>query len=421
MAHTLRAYSISQGQLFTVNNPVPDSLKDTVKFGWDKAESSLWGKQFYNRQDLNSDDLATLDSLGGKKLQPSTETVVKFSNTDPYSPVVYIGASLGFLIGEAFNLSVHSTIIIARLLNAIPFFILGAFAIYVLRKNTERWLIFTVLLLPTVSSYVATINGDPYNIACIALFFALFLRSINEDKKITKIRLLYLTVSSLLLSFAKLPSIILVSLLFFIKKDHFNSAKDKWLKMSSIAIIAILLAIVSMGAGLTSTLSDKSSTTEKISLSTTHPIDTIALFGRTIIEESPDYLNRAVGVMGRNGVYMQGVIITIMYIWLTILALSIDSDNKKKGLLILTYSLAMCAIVMGLLYIGDPGNKLGGQIILGVHGKYFTPFIMMAFYGLGALTPFKILSNKNYIGLITVLLMLLIAVTSIFTYLIALY
>jgi uncharacterized membrane protein len=421
MSHALRAYSISQGQLFTVNNEIPNSLRDTVKYGWDKAESALWGTQFYHRQDLSDQDSKTLTDLGNKEINSNETTVVKFSNTDPYSIVVYLGAAFGFGIGEALDLSVHLTIILARLLNAIPFFVLGAFAIYVLRKKTERWLIFTVLLLPTVSSYVATINGDPYNIASVVLFFAVFLHFIGDNKKMSKKKLLLLAVSSILLSFAKLPSVLLVGLLFFIKKDRFNSVKDKWLKVSGIAIVTIFVALVSMSTGLTGTLGNKSVATEKISWSITHPIDTVALFGRTIVEESPDYLNRAVGVMGRNGVFMHGIIIMIIYIWLTILALSIDNTGKKKGLLILAYASIMCATVIGLLYIGDSSNKIGEQIILGVHGKYFTPFIVMAFYGLGALSPFRISSNKNYVGLMTVALMILVSIASILIYELALY
>lgn len=421
MSHALRAYSISQGKLFTVNNPVPDNLRDTLKFGWVKAESALWGTQFRHRQDLNENDTKTLDSLSHRKISPSTQTVVKFSNTDAYSPIMYIGAAFGFWISEAFGLSVHLSIMLARLLNAIPFFFLGALAIYILRKNTERWLIFTVLLLPTVLSYVGTINGDPYNIASVTLFFAIFIRIINDKKKITKNSLILLATSSILLSFAKLPSILLLGLLPFVKKDHFNSAKDKWLKIGGIIILAAILAFVSMKTGLSGELGHSSATAEKISWSITHPIDTVSLFGRTIVEQSPDYLFRAVGVMGRNGVFLQAVIIMIIYIWLTILALSISINSKKKGLLILAYSLIMCAIVMGLLYIGDTDNKIGEEIILGIHGKYFTPFIVMAFYGLGALAPFKITSNKDYVGLTTIILMVLISIASLVTYGLALH
>lgn len=421
MSHAIRAYSISQGQFITVDNQVPVGLRDTLKYGWEKAESALWGKQFYNRQDLTTIDSAALSNLGKEEIDSGLTTAVKFSNTDPYSAVVYLGAALGFWVGDTLNLSVNATIITARLLNAIPFFALGASAIYILRRTMDRWLIFTILLLPTVLSYAATINGDPYNIASVVLFFALFLRTINDGRKITNKRLLLLVSSSLLLSFAKLPSVLLVGLLIFIKNDRFKSSKDKWLKVGGIIATTLLLALLSMNAGFTNALGNKSTASEKISWSITHPVDTAALFGRTIVEESPDYLNRAVGVMGRNGVFVHGTVIMVIYIWLTILALSINNTSKKKGAVILLYSFAMCVAVMGLLYLGDPGNTAGERTIFGVHGKYFTPFMVLAFYGLGVLAPFKISSSKNYIGLATVLLMALIAATSILTYELALH
>ncbi len=421
MAHSIRAYSISRGHIKTIDNHVPDGLKDTVELGWKKAESSPWGLQFYlNRHDLIPADRPSLEELGSTKLNSSTSTHIKLRNTDPYSPIVYAGAAIGFWISSQLDLSVHSAIILARILNAIPFFLLGSLAIYVLRKNMARWLIFTILLLPTVLSYVGTINGDPYNIASVSLFIALFIKFSTPSGKLSRKELLALATSSILLSFAKLPSILLIGLLLFMKNDNFKNTKDKWIKITLIAIVSLSIAFLSTKTGITGITGD-SSTLDKVVWATSQPIESISLIGRTALEESSDYLSRAVGVMGRNGVYIHNIIIMMLYTWLVILSLSIADYSRRRGSLLLLYGTTMCFVVMTLLFLGDSENTVNKHTIFGVHGKYFTPFMFLIFYGAGTLMPFKITSNKGYVGLFTIILMSLVAISSVLTYKIALY
>ena len=420
MAHTLRAYSISQGHLFTVDNLVPSNLKDTVELGWNKAESTPWGKSAYGRQDIDNTVKIKLSELGSMKLRDSSLTTVKFNNTDPYSPIVYTGAAIAFKISQALDLTVANSIIFARILNSIPFFVLGALALSVLRKNYAKWILFVILLLPTVLSYAGTINGDPYNIASVSLFIALLLTSLQSRDKLSKRQLAMIAASAGLLSFAKLPSIALVGLLPFISKDRFDSSKNKWMIISSIIALSLLLFFASVKVGLTDVMSGSTSS-DKITWSITHPTETIKLFGRTLLVESPDYINRAVGVMGRNGVYVHSIVILAIYVWLAILSLSVPERSRKTGLLILVYGLMLCSMVVGLLYVADPKNSTSDAVIFGVHGKYFTPFLALIFYSLGALSPFKITSGKGYLGIFTVFLMAFIALSSILSYTLALY
>lgn len=419
MSHTLRAYSISQGHLFTVNNSVPTNLKATVELGWNIAESAPWGKSIYGRKDIDNESRRKLSELGSLSLTESSSTTVKFNNTDPYPPVVYIGAAVGFKISEALDLTVGSSIIVARILNSLPFFILGALALFMLRKNTVKWILFTILLLPTVLSYTGTINGDPYNIASVALFIAVFLNNLRSKDKISKKQLLMLATSSILLSFAKLPSVMLLGLLFFLGRDRFGGLKNKWLIVSGIVVLSLILFFASMRAGFTDVMGNSTSS-DKIAWSIVHPAETAALFGRTLLIESPDYINRAVGVMGRNGVYIHSLVILILYIWLAILSLSVTEESRKKGLLVLMFGLVLCVAVVGLLYVGDPKNSASDLVIFGIHGKYFTPYLFLLCYGLGTLSPFKISSNKTYLGMFTVLLMIFTSILSIYTYSVAL-
>ena len=124
--------------------------------------------------------------------------------------------------------------------------------------------------------------------------------------------------------------------------------------------------------------------------------------------------------MGRNGVYIHSLVILILYIWLAILSLSVTEESRKKGLLVLMFGLVLCVAVVGLLYVGDPKNSASDLVIFGIHGKYFTPYLFLLCYGLGTLSPFKISSNKTYLGMFTVLLMIFTSILSIYTYSVAL-
>jgi uncharacterized membrane protein len=419
-AHVYKTYSISQGHLFSVAGNVPKNLSDSVGYGWDVASEAPWGAQLYRRHDVSDAAAKQIKQLGDKKFESTAVKQVTYYNGASYPATVYSGAVLGFWVGNALDLSVRSTLILSRLLNAIPFLVFGALALYILRRSMAKWIVFTVLLVPTVISYAATINGDPYNIAVVALFFAVFLQCINNRHKITKKYLWLLTIISILLALAKLPSVLLVGLLFFIPKNRFHNSKDKWLKVGIMAALAILLTVLVTHIGYDK-LPYRANSSAKISWVTSNPIDTIALLGRSIFIDSSDYLNRAVGVIGRDGVFVHPIIILMLFIWFSVLALSLEEMGIKKGLLLVFYATLLCATVIGLLFTGDPGNTINVITVWGVHGKYFTPFFPMIIYGLGLLAPFRITSNKNWVGLLTIALMVFVTITSILTYRSALY
>lgn len=419
-AHAYKSYSISQGDLFSVKSEVPKNLSDTVEYGWVVASQSPWGSQVYKRHDVSDSASEQIHALGNKKLNSNEMKLVTYYNGASYPATVYAGSAIGMRIGSALNLSVYSTLIIARLLNAIPFLLFGAAALYILRTNMAKWLIFTVLLTPTVISYASTINGDPYNISVVAMFFALFLHSINNRPKIAGKYLWFLVTTSALLALAKIPSALLVGLLFFIPSNRFSNSKDKWLKTGAIVVATLLLAaiITKIGYGQ---LPYQAGSASKIAWVLSNPLDTVSLVARTIYLDFPDYINRSVGVIGRNGVYVHQSIILLLFIWLTVLALFVDKVGKKRGVALLAYTSLLCLAIIGLLFTGDPENTINKETVWGVHGKYFTPFIPIIVYGLGILAPFRVVQNKNYIGIFTILLMATVSIASILTYQIALY
>lgn len=419
-AHVYKSYSISQGHLFSVESNVPKNLSESVEYGWKVAGEAPWGSQIYGRHDIGDDAAKQLEMLGDRKLQSYENQEVTYYGAATYPATVYAGAVLGIWIGDTLDLSVQTTLLLARLLNAIPFLLFGASALYILRASMAKWLVFMVLLVPTVLSYAATVNGDPYNIAVVMLFFALFLQCIKDRHKITKKYQWFLATASVLLALAKVPSVLLVGLLLFIPSNRFGSSKEKWIKIGAMVTTALLLTITITYIGYEH-LPYRANSSEKISWILSNPIDAMNLFFRTIFMDLPDYINRSVGVIGRNGVFIHQTIILTLFVWLTVLALSVEETVKKKGMLLLGYASLLCLIVIGLLFTGDPGNKIGQITIWGVHGKYFTPFIPIIFYGLGAMAPFKIVQNKNYVGLITIILMVFVTITSVLTYTTALY
>lgn len=420
-SHTYRAYHISTGHMYPENlrGDLPVSLVNAVKEGYSTADTSPFGAPAIDRHDLGNGIDDKLRALADAPLNPdATQNTQFIKNTYTYTPTMFLGAAFGFKLSTLFDASVGQSVFLARLMNSIPFFAISALALYVVRSSKLRWLIFFTLLLPTVISYVATINGDPYNIACILLFFALFIKFSTSPKiKLGSRNIGLLIMSSILLAFAKLPSVLVVLLMALIPRAGFDRAKkSKWVITACTLFIVGSLTLAPMVIVSDSEYSSNMKHQLKSMLS--NPLDSVKVYKDTLLLHSPDYINRSVGVMGRNGVYVHSLFITLIVICFVILGLWLDKINKKIALVSLAFGTFMCFLVITLLYLGD--NVIGSDIAWGIHGKYFTPFIPMIVYGLTAL-PLRIEARANRVEYGVICIVVILLISSIFTFLKALY
>lgn len=422
-SHINRAYHISTGHLFTqelgdfYNGYIPVNLTEASKRGYSIASKARFGSSIKGRQDILVGESQEFQQLVNSPLNPSVTRAEKFSNTNPYNPVMYAGAALGFKLSAILNISVKWSVFLARFFNAIPFFAISCLALFVLRGTKIRWLVFFVLLLPTVMSYVATVNGDPYNIAAVMLFFAVFVKFIYYLKTTASKRLKTLLVSSTaILASAKLLSGILSVLTIFIPSSKFGGRKKKW---SMIAGIFILSALITMIPVLFSSENEfNTGTKPQLNWILHHPMGMIGVYANTLFAELPDYINRAVGVMGRNGVFVHPTVITLIVTWLVLLGLWLDKGSKKIAVISFITGITLCLMVMMTLYLAD--NKPGESIIIGVHGKYLTPFIPFILYGFTAL-PISVNAKGRYFEYGTLTVSVLALLTSIIMFKLALH
>lgn len=422
-SHLYRAYHISTGHPYPENldngddGQIPTSLVNAVKTGYFLASNSPFGTSIIGRVDISKDQAKVLSVLANTPLNRHETTTEEFSNTNGYTPASYIGAAIGFKFSSIMNLSVGWSVFFARLMNAVPFFAISTLALYLLRGVKLRWLIFCTLLLPTVISYVATINGDPFNIACVMLFFALFIKiSTSREPRITERSKALLFASTTMLALAKLPSVVMAILLVFIPSSKFGGARKKNLFLLAVFVSILLLSII-----LTLVVGDNmhgDRMQHQLRWALQNPDDTIVLYARTLYSEIFDYMNRSVGVMGRNGVFVHPALVTLITANLLILSLWLDKSSKKIAALTSLTGISLCFMVLTLLFLVD--NKIGTGIIWGVHGKYFTPFLPLILYGFTAL-PISVVGKGHYMEYSTILISGSVLIAAILTYLLALY
>jgi uncharacterized membrane protein len=399
------------------NGLIPVNLAAAAEKGYSAASSSRFGSSIIDRQDIIETGSLDIQELVEAPLNPTYTQLEKFSNTNFYNPIMYLGAALGFRVSALMNLSVEWSVFLARLINAVPFFAISFLALFVLRSTKVRWLVFFVLLLPTVISYVATINGDPYNIAVVMLFFAVFIKYINKQNSTSDRNFKILTIGSiLLLAFAKLPSVVLAVLAVLLPDNRFEGRKNKWIIITGIAVLS---ALITFSPTLFSAGGEyDNNVRQQLNWVIQNPFDTLRIYAHTLFVELPDYLSRAIGIMGRNGVFVYPVAITISLVWLVLLGLWLDKGSKKIALATALIGLLSCFMIMTFLFVLD--NKPGTELIWGVHGKYFTPFIPFILYGLTAL-PISVVSKGRHLEYGTVTISVFVLFVSVVMYNTALY
>jgi uncharacterized membrane protein len=103
-------------------------------------------------------------------------TFESFQNTAVYPPLFYLPQAIGWRLGEAANLTILHSLLLARLLAALASIALGWLALRICA--TGRILLFVYLLLPTLLSLTASCSQDSLLLSAAALAMAIVSRSI---------------------------------------------------------------------------------------------------------------------------------------------------------------------------------------------------------------------------------------------------
>ncbi|MBU6448717.1 MAG: DUF2142 domain-containing protein [Rhodospirillales bacterium] len=169
-AHLIRANSLLQGALMPVRKAGtdPDTGKPIQQVGV-KIDSGLLTAGFGKTTQINSRPVVTSADLTAMQGVPWTHQRIFASipNTATYFPLAYLPAAFGLGVGKLFGASPFACIILARLVDAAAYLVIGAATLAVAAYG--RALFLAVLLLPMSLFLGGTLNQDGLLIALACL------------------------------------------------------------------------------------------------------------------------------------------------------------------------------------------------------------------------------------------------------------
>lgn len=162
---------------------------------------------------------------------------------NPFYP--YLISGFGIIISNLMNLNVMWSLYIGRFFNLLFYCAVCTFAI---KKSPQYKLpIFLVSCIPLAVYQAASFSVDGFIISMTLLAVAYFIKMYNEDVVSNKDMAIFFG-SIFLVSLLKLPYILLIFLIYFIKKEKFNSQRSYQISRILPIILIILCSIYSLNS-----------------------------------------------------------------------------------------------------------------------------------------------------------------------------
>jgi len=303
----------------------------------------------------------------------------------------YFPAVLGVIFSRTMHFGATPTIYIARLCNLFFYLWLTYFAIKKIPIGKE--LMFMISILPMCSqqmmslSYDAVLNAAAFFCLAYGLFFVYNSEDVRYDEYIKYLfsAILLLSIKSAIYSF-----ILLIPLLSKFKNLESNikiERKQKVILLLSISILILILNFVSFGSNVAKETAETAATakniiswsgTEGYSIGwlITHPIDSIALFIRTISLKGEWYYYSCLGQdLSWFTVKLPMGIFKVWGILLILCALKREENFFDKRMRLLFIMINLIVFFLVLLSMCIYWTPLTFDHIEGVQGRYFIPIV----------------------------------------------
>lgn len=182
----------------------------------------------------------TIFTLLKTPLNHQERSFVDFTNTAVYAPTAYLSQSTAIFLFKNLGFTPLSIFYLSRLLTL--FFWIAIVYASIKIIPIHRWLFAFLALLPSSLFINSSLNADVLTNALSFLAISLFVKKFFEKNKITRIEILTLLISTLIISLNKIAYLPLIFLVFLIPKENFNSVKQK--QVFAFLLIAANLAVV---------------------------------------------------------------------------------------------------------------------------------------------------------------------------------
>ncbi len=306
-------------------------------------------------------------------------------------PIVYLASALGITISRLLGFGFIPLFYLGRFFNLLLYITLAWMAVMITPKYKELVLLTAVLpmcLNQAVSySYDVLINGMAF------VFVAVVLKLSCRGFRMKWKNVLCLIAIGGVLCPGKVVYITLLFLVFMIPKENFKSVKDHRLKLA-VVLAGVLLFLVAtqyqelwnrMGMGNTTVGTTTAISGYSVWFIFKYPMKSLQLWYRTIVLSMMGWIRQGIGgSLAGYTVPIHEYLICGFVILLLVICLRKDQDT----FLLKVYQKVICRItVLGgifLIMLAFFTDNIYGSsnILLGIQGRYFIPFILPFLFGL---------------------------------------
>ncbi len=376
--HFLRSYAISEGQVISIKkeNNVGSSLPESL--------SQLIGEYSHLEKDIT-------EQTSFKEIKQTltiknndNRIFTSYPNTALYSPVAYIPQSIAILSGKILHIPTLYMMYFARLFNLILYCILGYYAV----KSIPflKLAVFLILLSPMNVSLGASCSTDVTLIGASILFSAKILQYTFNDNInlccLSKNLWDYILLSGLLFILALTKhNFYLIPLLFLIPKNKFGN--HYIFKIFCIILPSVIGCLVwsMVVSNLYVPLNPYADMYKQLDFITGNPFKYILILLISSIVKAFRLFITSIGVLGWQDTRLDNLTYMIypLLIWISIVysnAKDFVMTGSKKLIIYLT---AIFGYILITTYLYLAWTEVGGNIIQGLNGKYYTPLLLPVF------------------------------------------
>lgn len=382
--HYLRAYMISEGHFIAENNEAgelgayfPESVIDMIR----KTDRERIFEHPNEKQYLS----ALMDASKIYLSEPRNDMFCSTAAMGLYSPIVYLPQVIGITCGRICNMPILYGYYLARLANIIIYLLFAYFSIKII--PFLKFSLLTICLLPITIQEVSSVaaDGPVIGICILAISYIFYLAYSPEVNYIKPKNIIYIGLLFIAISLAKSAYIPLCFLYFLIPAQKFYSSCWRW----KYGVILIFSSIITWSAWSLSFLM-----IEIPPFATRYGANIIPSEQMSYIYQNPSFfvircfytipldVLRAF-VLGCSDI-IKPIFFILPYSLLMFMPVFDQNDMNKinlvekkrmQSLFIFFIFIILFIIIHLSIFITWPQPI--DDIINGVHGRYFIPFIIL--------------------------------------------
>ena len=322
-----------------------------------------------------------------------------FTNIHLYERLAHIPTGLMIFIGRSLTLPPILILKLGTVVNHLIYTLLVYFALR--RLNSGKYLMAVIAMFPTSFVLSTTYGYDHWVTGFLLLGFAYYIyEAQNPEKKIEPKNMIIMITAFIIGIIPKAAYAPMILILYFIKKDKFNTAKERKIYLAAVTA-SILLVLASFavpflaaggGEGDWRGGSDVNGA-RQLMFVLQNPITFIMIFFRFLISYLNIFTQNYITYFAHlgNSSFYHPILLLLGFVMITDRNENdIPTSAARYKIPVAAVGLATIALFSLAMYIGF--TEVGADTIAGVQGRYMIPILFPLLYVLG---NFKIQNKIN--------------------------